>query len=182
MSIPPSQTPPGGFSQAPPPPNNSGGCWKAAGITCSILLVLAIIVGIVAFNAVKRGYEHHSGIFGQIVNVSTATQDGFQLRQAILKYHQQHGHYPNTLIDVVSDGLVDGKILHTPLDTNPNPGHISWTYFKPAENAPNSTPILSEHYQLTLGGAGSSSTQGSDITITLGGGTSGSAGTTYHTN
>ena len=65
MSIPPSSNPPpGGFPLPPqggPPPgnyygqppgrpvNNSGGCLKAFGITCGVLLLLGVIGGFLLF-------------------------------------------------------------------------------------------------------------------------------------
>ena len=86
-----------------------------------------------------------------------AGMDGVRLQQAIAAYHQEKGQYPKTLMQLVQDGRIDGKLLHNDLDDNPNPGHISWRYTRPAEGAPGSTPILEEPYQITMGGSTQSS-------------------------
>jgi hypothetical protein len=161
MSIPSYNTP-----YAPPPRRGISG-WQIAGIGCLGLFLLAAVGGILLVRTVKEKISHPSknDVVGVAILAGQASIDGTHLRQAIVSYHQQHGHYPNTLEDMVQDGTVDGKLLHNALDDNPSPGHVSWRYTRPAENAPGSTPILSEPYQITVGG----STQPGKIVIALDG-------------
>jgi hypothetical protein len=163
---------PGNYYNAPPPAkSSSGGCWKAAGITCGVLVLLVIIAGFFIYRAGK-------GIFGQAMSIGKTAANGIKIQQGVVQYHTKNGKYPATLTDLVSDGEIDGKILHSDLDTDPNPGHISWTYTKPAEGSPGSTPILKYHYHLNLPGANSArQVPATDITINLDGTTA--SGNTY---
>lgn len=185
MSIPPSSAPPP-FAQygTPPhsPPSSSGGCWKAAGITCGVLLLLGIVAVVIGGLAVRRAVHNHSGMFGTFMNIGTTIGNGVKIQRAIVQYHTTHGRYPDTLTDLVADGDIDGKILHSPLDPNSDPGHISWTYHRPtATSAPNA-PLLTMHYTLTIPGANTQQTTGSDIVINLDGTTSSNATTSTETH
>lgn len=150
-----------------PNSHNSGTGWKIAGIGCLVLFLLAGLGGVLLVRTLKERMDHPSkkDIMGIAVLAGQAGGDGARLRMAVVAYHAKHGHYPNTLVDLVQDGTVDGKLLHNDLDDHPSPGHVSWTYRKPAENAPGSTPILEEPYQMTIGGQ----TQSSKIVISLNG-------------
>lgn len=179
MSVPPDNY----YSAPPPTRSNSSGCWKAAGITCGVLIVLTAVVVFFAVRAAKEAIHKGTGIFGKTFgaafDIGITTANGLKIQQAVVKYHQQHGKYPDTLTDLVADGLVDGKILHSALDTNPDPGHISWTYTKPAEGAPGSTPILKLHYHIVIPGSNTQQTQDNDMIINLDGTTG--QNTSYHT-
>ena len=182
MSVPPSNSPPpGGFSLPPqggpppgspyygPPPgrpaNSNAGCFKAFGITCGVLLLLAIIGGVFLFKAGAPIFQQAMK-FGQSLGQSSV--NGRKIQQAVVAYHAKNGSYPPNLTALVADGeITDAGILHSDQDTNPNPGHISWQYHQPAEGAPGSTPILDLPYKITIGGQ----TQGSDLIINLDGST-----------
>lgn len=169
MNIPPGP-PPGGYPLhygAVPPPKSGSNGWKIAGFGCLALFLLAAIGGVLLVRSVKGRISHPSknDVVGVAILAGKAGMDGAELRQAIAAYHQEKGQYPKSLIQLVQDGHVDGKLLHNDLDDNPNPGHISWRYVRPAEGAPGSTPILEEPYRITMGG----STQSSSIVITLDG-------------
>lgn len=155
-SVPPNSGPPGGFSNFVPPPSRpaKGGGWKIFGIGCLVLFLAAAIGGIILVRNVKNAMTHpdKSSVLGVGVLAGQAGLQGAQLRQAIVAYHAQKGRYPKTLTDLVVDGSIDGKLLHNDLDDNPNPGHVSWRYEPPAEGAPGTTPILTEPYQITVGG------------------------------
>ncbi len=180
MSTPlPPPTPPGGNYYAPPvrPPSGAAGCWKAAGLTCGVLFLLALIGGVLLVRTAKENYAHprRGSVMGTIFLTGRAVRDGQTLQRAIVEYHRAHGHYPNSLLDLVREGRVDGKILHNDLDPNPSPGSISWEYSKPASGAPGSTTLLSEHYALDIPGARGQAGNGT-ITITLDGQTGSASG------
>ncbi len=173
MSTPPlPPTPPPGNPYAPPPPPKSGsaGCWKAAGLTCGVLFLLALIGGVFLVRTVKENMAHprRGSIMGTVFLVGRTTQDGLKLQRAIVEYHRAHGHYPGSLLDLVREGRIDGKILHNGLDPNPGPGSISWQYSKPVSGAPGGTPLLTEHYSLQISGAQRGAGDGT-ITVSLDG-------------
>lgn len=165
MSISPGP-PPGGYYGAPPAKSGVNG-WKIAGFGCLGLFVLAAVGGVLLVRAVKDRVSNPSknDIIGVGILVGKATVDGTHLQQAVAAYHQEKGQYPKSLMALVQENRIDGKLLHNDLDDNPNPGHVSWRYTKPAEGAPGNTPVLEEPYQITMGG----STQSSQIIIALNG-------------
>ena len=179
MSIPPNQppygTPPNNqppYGQPPygaPPARSSGGGsgWKIAGFGCLGLFLLAAIGGVILVRNVKNSFDHPSknSIVGIGVLAGKASLDGQHLQQAIVAYHAKHSAYPQTLMDLYSDGSIDGKLLHNGLDDSPDPAHISWRYQPPTEGAPGNTPILQEPYHLTIAGT----TAPGKITIDLDG-------------
>lgn len=156
---PPNNPPPGGYYSAPPPkPSGGVNGWKIAGFGCLGLFLLAAIGGVLLVRNVKNSIDHPSknSIIGIGMLAGKASLDGVHLQQAIVAYHAKHNAYPQTLMDLYTDGPIDatgGKLLHNDLDDSPDPAHISWRYFPPAEGAPGSTPILEEPYHLTLGGS-----------------------------
>ncbi len=165
MSIPPGQTPlggyyggpppPGGYYGAAPPPTKSGGPWKALGIGCAALFVLILIGGVILVRSVKSQIDHPSknSILGIGITAGKAGMDGVRIQQAVVLYHQQNGKYPASLMTMVQDGSLDGKLLHNDLDDSPDPVHVSWQYAPPDEGAPGETPILQEKYHITIGGS-----------------------------
>lgn len=169
---PPPPTPPPSNYYAPParPPSGAGGCWKAAGLTCGVLFLMALVGGIFLVRTVKENMAHpHKGsILGSAFLVVQATQDGQKLQRAIVEYKVAKGHYPKSLLELVSTGRIDGKLLHNELDPSPSPASISWHYARPAAGAPGNTPLLTEHYVLDIPGAKGGAGAG-DITITLNG-------------
>lgn len=190
--LPPPTPPPGNYSAPPgnssPPPGNyypppvppksgSAGCWKAAGLTCGVLFLLVLIGGVLLVRFGKQQYEHptRGSILGTTFMAGRAMQDGLKLQRAIVEYQAAHGHYPNTLLDLVREGRIDGKLLHNDLDPKPSVGSISWEYIKPGPGAPGSTTLLTEHYFLDIPGARGAS-GASAITITLDGHTGSTTG------
>lgn len=173
MSIPPSNTPPpygtppGGYYPAPPPKPSGVNGWKIAGFGCLGLFLLAAIGGVLLVRNVKNSIANpqKNSIVGMAVLAGQAAGDGIHLQRAIVAYHTQHGTYPKTLMDLYTDGSIDGKLLHNGLDDSPDPAHVSWRYSPPAEGAPGNTPILEEPYHLTI----SSTTAPGKIVIDLNG-------------
>ena len=165
MSVPPSNPlPPGGYYVQPPPrpANSNSGCLKAFGITCGVLVLLAIIGGVLLYKA-------GAPLFQQAMGIGQDNLRGKQIQQAVVAYHQKNGKYPPNLTTLVGDGeITDGKILHSTQDPNPNPGHISWRYTPPPEGAPGDTPILSLPYSITV----VNQTQRAELGINLDGSTS----------
>lgn len=153
----------------PPPSNSNGGCLKAFGITCGVLLVLGIIAVFFVGRFVKNSMADRHGIFGQIAGISMTAANGAAIRKAVVDYHAKHNRYPNALPDLVSDGLIDAKILHSDMDTDARLNHVSWRYTKPAEGAPGKTPILRFHFRLNVPTGRNQPTPESDVVFNLDG-------------
>lgn len=177
MSVPPGNYYGGG---GPPPRSNSGGCWKAVGITCGLLIILGIIGIFFAVRYTKEALHSGTGIFGTIGKAVQSAKEGQTIQKAVVAYHTQHGKYPDDLMTLVSGGLLDGKNLHSDLDTDPNPGHVSWKYIKPAEGAPGKTPILKLQYKITIPGANTQQSQEGTMVINLDGTSGSSTESNYH--
>ena len=152
-----------------PPSNSNGGCLKAFGITCGVLLVLAVVGVFFAARFVKNSMADKHGLFGQIAGIGMTAANGAQIRKAVVDYHAKHGRYPNALTDLVSDGLIESTLLHSDMDTDPNPRHVSWRYTKPAEGAPGSTPILKFHFRINVPTNTNQPAPESDVVINLDG-------------
>ncbi len=152
-NFPPNNPPPGGYYSAPPP-KKSGNGWKIAGFGCLGLFLLAAVGGVLLVRNVKNNLAHpnKNSIIGIGVIAGQTGLQGRQLAEAVAAYHVQHKAYPKTLMDLYSDGSIDGKLLHNQLDDSADPAHVSWRYTPPAEGAPGSTPILEEDYHITYGG------------------------------
>ncbi len=173
MSIPPSNPPPYGtppagyYPSQPPKSSGSGTGWKIAGFGCLGLFLLAAIGGVLLVRNVKNSIAHPSknSILGIGVLAGQAGIDGEHLQQAIVAYHAKHSAYPKSLMNLYADGSIDGKLLHNALDDSPDPAHVSWRYYPPAEGASGSTPILEEPYHITIG----NNTAPGKITIDLNG-------------
>lgn len=172
FNVPPSNVPPGGVYYGPPtnPPRSNNGCLKAFGITCGVLLLLGTLAVIFGGLAVRKSLSKKGSLLNTAMGVGTATPNGIKIQQAVVAYHRAKGKYPPNLQALVPDYLTDGKLLHSDLDSNSNPGHVSWTYVKPAANAPGSTPLLRLPYQLPIPGqSGPDATQPGEVVITLDG-------------
>jgi hypothetical protein len=154
MSI-PLNTPPGGYDASPPPKPTGGNGWKIAGFGCLGLFLLAAVVGVLLVRNVKNSIANpqKNSIVGMAVLAGQAGSDGAHLQQAVVAYHTQHGKYPKSLMDLYTDGSIDGKLLHNNLDDSPDPAHVSWRYTQPAEGAPGNTPLLEEPYHIAIGGS-----------------------------
>ncbi len=177
MSTPPNVPPsgygvPGGGAYYQPPKSNSGGCWKAFGITCGVLVIAVIILIAIAVNAVKKGLAHpdKSTILGASIEVANGTKNGVEIVKALQRYHTHTGKYPNSLKDLVPDYLPDGKILHSDVDGDSSDiGHISYKYTKPAPDAPGDTPVLQYHYRMDIHMAGQEQSQDGTVIFNLNG-------------
>jgi len=92
------------------------------------------------------------------------------IQGALSRYNLKNGHYPATLTELVPDYLPDPSELHTSLDTNPDPKHISFVYTKPGVGAKPSTVILSLTWSLTINGTeNGTSTLTQELTDSLNG-------------
>jgi type II secretory pathway pseudopilin PulG len=82
-----------------------------------------------------------SGGMALATNMQAAEKDLVAIRSAILSYDSANGQYPNTLTSE----------LHSALDANPSPTHVSFTYAKPTSNATSTSPLVDIAFVPDLG-------------------------------
>ena len=141
---------------------------KAAGITCGVLLLLMIIGGVMVANWWNQQKKNPNSIWGQSMKIATSAADGIKIQQAVVQYHTDNNAYPSTLA-ALTPKYLDAAKLHSDVDSNPSPTHVSWTYFKPKEGESPKTPLLALPYTMTVAVMGQSKTVQSKIVINLDG-------------
>jgi type II secretory pathway pseudopilin PulG len=92
-----------------------------------------------------------SGGMALATNMQAAEKDLVAIRSAILSYDSANGQYPNTLTELVPKYLPDASELHSALDANPSPTHVSFTYAKPTSNATSTSPLVDIAFVPDLG-------------------------------
>lgn len=73
--------------------------------------------------------------------------------KGLASYRADHGNYPSDLNALVPTYVPTQADMHSPLDADTNPYHITYTYIPPYSNAPGSTPVLVVHgtYSMVIG-------------------------------
>jgi hypothetical protein len=178
---PPNYPPPGQGYGGPPPQQNSGGggCLKAAGITCGVLILLCVIGGILFANWWKGQMHNPNSVLGQTFNqtmkVTQAGMDGTAIHTAVVDYKNKTGAYPANLEALVPN-YIDGKKLHSDIDPNTSPGHISWKYIRPGATSNGKSPMLILPYQMSFTMNNQTKTVPGQIVINIDGTTNATSG------
>jgi len=159
----PQQNPNPGFQspnyQAPPPKKSGPGCWLWVPVGClAIVIISAIVIGVGVKTALQGpGGKGFSSSFGGIMQNAAKMADGMAKLQAIntatKQYYQDNQTYPASLPQLVPKYLPSVTSLHSTVDPNQSPTHVSFKYTRPANNAPPSTIYLSftDSYTMTMG-------------------------------
>ena len=108
-------------------------------------MLIAVLAGVIMFQLFKPMFRSLSHSVNDAVKVQ---QQGLSLWNAIGRYKSYTGSYPNKLEDLVPKYLENFNSMHSAVDTNRDPNHVSWEYFKPSQNADPSAPILREDYKM----------------------------------
>ena len=152
------------YNQQPPayippsaPVKRGPSCWLVGALTCLgivILVVIAIVVGITSFTHSAAGKKFAS-TFGSAMHKSAtdapiAIRNMETIREAIMRYHDHTGSYPDNLQQLVPTYLPDSSVLHSALDSNSNPSHVSYTYTKPTSSSTDSSTLLALHWQMSM--------------------------------
>ena len=177
----PSPSAPGGYpppaGYVPPPLRRSGpGCLVYGLVTCFVVFVFfAVLIATGVYQLAKS--PSGKKLFTNVKQaMNGAAQFGecakkMQLVQAaVVRYHDHTGSYPSSLLALQPDYLTDPAALHCDMDANPDPKHVSFKYTRPAEGAPDTTPLLSVHWIYTLNtGEQSATTTDIDLVMLLNG-------------
>ena len=147
---------PGQYVQSPPPPPAKKGpsCWLIGGLGCLVVfIIVAILFGIGAYKLATN--PKVGGMFGKAmqygINVSATEKSMMDIQQGMVKYKAKNGSYPKSLSDLAPDYLAAASDLHSPLDVNTDPTHVSYTYVKPAATAPPTTEFIDIKYTIDIG-------------------------------
>jgi hypothetical protein len=119
------------------PKKSLNSCWLFGGIGCLAVVLLALLALGIGVNKVM-----HTASGKQLMDVPDCAQKMSEIQAALVRYQLKNGRYPQTLNQLNPDYLPSNSVLHTPLDTNHDPSHVSFTYYQPAPNAPPSTKVL----------------------------------------
>jgi len=144
--------PPPQYTYRPSRPS-SGGVWKGIAIACLVLFAFVMLAfvgcGILFFKMVK------SPEFKQYVEQSIQdTRDMEKCRlnlkdlgEALKRYREHNGRYPDSLKQLQPKYLPPGVSLHCPADRNPKT--ISYSYTKPSDQTPDDATIVEcTHHRL----------------------------------
>lgn len=139
--------------------NSGPGCWLWVPVGCfAFLLASALMAGL----GLKMAYQSKgslviaktfAGVMRQGQEMTASVEQMKVINRAMHVYRAGNGVYPVNLTSLVPAYLPDMSTLHSPLDLNLNPSHLSFQYMRPAANALGSTPCLSVTgtYLLTVG-------------------------------
>jgi hypothetical protein len=123
-------------------------CWLIGGIGCLVIcLLVAIALALAAYQVLnsKTGKQMMSGMGAIMQNAERmpeAKQKMNDIHGALLRYDLKNGQYPLSLAELSPDYLANGNELHCTLDPNPDPTHISFTYFRPTPEVPSTSRVL----------------------------------------
>lgn len=181
-NMPPSYVPPG------PPIRRGPNCWLIGALTCLgivVLVIIAIIVGIASFTHTAAGKKFAS-TFGSAMRgasmLPACEQNMLEIREAILRYHEHTGKYPDSLKDLVPTYVTDPSILHCPLDPNSDPSHVTYVYTKPNSSTSSAAPLLTLHWIMNMDVGPQTQTTDTAVTVTMGGEVTRSQSSTQSTN
>ncbi len=123
---------PGGARQS------SDGCWKWGAISCGCLILLGVIAVVIMFVIASRN-PMIKNLFKTGITAGVCMAQMKNVSQAIDHYKADHHAYPDSLNELVPKYLKNNTLLTC--TSEPSGGEFK--YYKPALDAPGSTPILS---------------------------------------
>jgi type II secretory pathway pseudopilin PulG len=138
-------------------------------------LVVLIIAGFIGYGAFKLAHNKtFTSTFGKALSYGTglgaSEKQMASIIQALHQYRTDNGNYPKSLSGLVPKYLPVATVLHSPLDTNPDPTHVSYSYVKPFPSAPATTEVINITYSFDFGQAATPGTGVKQVfAATLGG-------------
>jgi hypothetical protein len=168
MSIPPQ-----GF---PAPPGQRGpSCWTVGGIGCLVVFVIAVVLVLGSISAVintKGGRDFMKTMNSTMKTASDAAPCVSQMaaiQKAVLRYREHTGAYPPNLKALSPSYLPNGTSLHCAIDSNDDPGHVTYTYFKPTDTTPKSATLLQFSFNISTKMLNTTQTQTITYSISIDG-------------
>jgi hypothetical protein len=128
------------YPMGPTKPETRSNCLKTAGITCLVLFVVAIALGLWLLNSVMKNPVFKKG-FSEVKAMTQCMQNLKEIGGALTRYESRNGKYPTSLSELHPTFLEKSQNLHCPSDPSPE-GKVSYEYFPPPPGAPGSTIVV----------------------------------------
>ncbi|MGC8667851.1 MAG: hypothetical protein ACP5VE_07060 [Chthonomonadales bacterium] len=122
----------------PAPSGGGGGCWKwgalSCGIGCALVVVVFAVLVIVMWPRIKTAFGAASRM---AQDVSALQYEMGRVNDALHRYHQKTGKYPDKL-----DALAPKYLTKADLHFSHDPSGPEFTYYKPRQNAQPTDVVL----------------------------------------
>lgn len=132
---------------APPEqPKPKSNCFAVGGITCLVVFVLLVGLGIWVFRLLsnntifKKAFGGAKLVAECQLNMANPSSDQ-SIYGALERYNTKYGRYPQKLGELYPTFLEKRSVLHCPADPSPT-DTISYEYTPPATNAPANTIMI----------------------------------------
>jgi hypothetical protein len=130
------------------------------GVTCVVVfLAIAVTCSILVYSFMhsKTGQQAMKGInqaAGTAKYLPDADQKMREVYDAIERYKGHTGHYPTNLQQLEPDYLADPNALHSKIDADPDPSHVTFEYTVPTDSTPKDAAILQYKwvFKMTISG------------------------------
>ena len=115
----------------PSAPTTKSNCLRVAGITCLVVVVIGILIGVWIFNALSKNPAFQKAY--KEAQLRTQCKENLEeIGGALQRYSRRNGKYPATLAELCPNFLENEAALHCPADRRPDP---YYEYYAPAVDA-----------------------------------------------
>ena len=126
-----------------PQPKSMPGCYRVGAISCAVVAV-ALVLAVVAMLLLMSRHSGFQKLMGKAQLIATCQEQLRMVGQALNRYEIRNGEYPDRLSDLYPTFIAQKSLLKCPADDRDVDKAIadSYTYVKPAPNAPGNTPVV----------------------------------------
>lgn len=96
--------------------------------------------------------QNYASITTQANKAEAVSNEGRRIYKAVNDYRAATGKYPDTLNQLVPK-YISLSELHTSADNDPNPAHVSWKYYKPADTSSPKAPMIETSIEINYDGS-----------------------------
>lgn len=131
--------------------SGAGGCLKAAGIGCLVIVVIAVGLGIWGYSAMRKNPIFRQGFErAQVMGLCAANLQA--IGSALNRYSAEHsGKYPAKLDDLCPKYILDKSKLQCP-QSKPGGVAFCYEYTQPSPSAPDTSIIVTCRYHIIVDG------------------------------
>ncbi len=131
--------------------SGTGGCLKAAGIGCGVLILILVGLGIYGYNAMMKNPQSRQ-VFQQSQSMGACAGNLAVVGKALKTYSNDHGGaFPASLADLYPKYIPDqGKLLCP--QTGPGGTAFRYEYKQPSPSAPENTVVVTCRQHVVMQG------------------------------
>ena len=147
-------------------------CWVIGGLSCIALMVMVVVFLAFIMLGTSSGRKFSTELASDAKSSMEIPKSMYQMsdiRGAVIRYQRKNNRYPVSISELYPIYLARKQELHSALDPNTNPDHVTFAYTEPAVNAPPSTIILKMRWDYVFKDRGEESHTAVVLTETLGG-------------